>query len=65
MPKNIHMNKINLGTPFSVFKFLRVKNFLSPLYRCCVLKWTGKYTSESKAMCLFSDFKSDVFMFHS
>ena len=33
----------------------------------CALKRTGKYASESKVMCLFyrTDFKSDVFMFHS
>ena len=35
----------------------------SELYfaRCCALKWTGKYASESKLMFILIDFKSDVF----
>ena len=38
----------------------------SELYfvRCRTLKGTGKYTSESKVMCL-TDVKRDVSMFHS
>ena len=32
---------------------------------CCALERTGKYASKSKVTCLLTDFKSDIFLFHS